>query len=138
MVSRLYPMARARTVTSPLGTRMRYSPRSFVRTPICAPTTPIVASVTGEPLPDSVTFPVISRVCAMTVVGANARATTSDARVGRTEAPRWREIGALLVSGHDAGWGNPLAVTGQLVTRGRLAIQGVGTMRLARSAGCVI
>src|SRR2546423_985886 len=119
-------MARARTTTSPDATRIRYSPRSFVRAPIWAPTMPMVASVTETPLPTSVTLPVISRVCEMRLVGANARATTSDAKLRRTEAPR--DVGNQLCT--EVGGVSRLQIATHIQRRTQ-----IGMKRLVRIAG---
>src|SRR5215475_6685548 len=75
---------------SPAGTRRRYSPFSFVRTPSCAPRMPMVASVIGVAVPTCVTLPVISRACAAAAAsGAKPRMRENDtANRRRTETPR--------------------------------------------------
>ena len=73
---RLKPIALTSSVTSACGTRMRYSPRSLVRTPAGWPTTPTVASASGVFVPACTTLPVISRVAwARTIPGAKSAAT---------------------------------------------------------------
>ena len=88
-LARLKPMARTSTVAPLAGIFSRYSPRSLVRTPTCAPRSPTVASVMGFPEPACVTLPVISRVCAARVAGMEETARASNSSIRRrTLAPR--------------------------------------------------
>ena len=86
---RLYPSARAWSVTAPPVTRTRNSPRSFERAPACWPNTVMVASGSGAPLPLIMTRPEMSRDCASTVAGnSNAAPQSTRSRMFLTGPPK--------------------------------------------------
>src|SRR5436305_13423276 len=83
---------RVASVTSPSGTRRRYSPRALVRAPMGIPTTPTDASGIGSLDPARVTRPLTSR-CADAAGAITSKAAAAPKRVVNTYPPecRWRE-----------------------------------------------